>query len=382
MQIVRAFFMTLFAASSLAFADDGYDAWLRYRPLPDQNLADRYGEMCRQLVVFGKSEILTASAEELERGLEGMLGRKVARADEPSRDGALILATEKSASGFLDMPEKNSLAGLSPEGFAIFPARIGKNTGMAIVGKTDRGALYGAYHWLRHMQTLSPPESMQTAEAPAIPLRLLNLWDNPDGTVERGYAGRSVLYEAGRLIDDPQRHHDFGRLMASVGINGVAINNVNTGGKNLAGWKILTSEGIQEIVRPLADILRPHGVRIFISINFASPMLEGLGALETADPLDPAVRNWWKEKASEIYAQIPNFGGWLIKADSEGQAGPSRYGRNHAEGANMLAEALEPHGGLLIWRAFVYGFTGKERASQAYEQFRPLDGQFAQNALV
>lgn len=203
-------------------------------------------------------------------------------------------------------------------------------------------------------------------------LRLLNHWDNPDGTIERGYAGRSIFWRPDGMADTA-RVREYARANASIGINGTVLNNVN------AKPAMLSTAKLRETKR-MADVLRPYGIRVYLSVNFASP--KALGGLPTADPLDKRVVAWWRKKAREIYRLIPDFGGFLVKANSEGEPGPMDYGRTHVDGANMLADVLRPYGGIVMWRAFVYNATGGDRASQAYEEFAALDGQFRDNVII
>ena len=230
----------------------------------------------------------------------------------------------------------------------------------------DIGLLYGAYYLLRLQQSGQPVNPCE--ERPAFSLRLLNHWDNPNGTVERGFAGRSIF-----LNPDPERIKLYARANASVGINGAVLNNVN------AKPEALTTESLQK-AKEIADLLRPYGIRVYLSINFASPIK--VGGLKTADPLDANVVRWWKDKVNEIYKMIPDFGGFLVKANSEGEPGPQDFGRTHADGANMLGKVLKPHKGIVMWRAFVYNPQSSDRANQAYEEFMPLDGQFADNVII
>ena len=207
---------------------------------------------------------------------------------------------------------------------------------------------------------------------PAYTYRILDHWDNLDDTVERGYAGPSIWeWTSGKLPSE--RISTYGALNAKLGINGIVLNNVNASPVILDDWHLAR-------VGAISDILRPYGIRVYLSVNFASP--SALGGLPTADPLDPAVAAWWKEKVDRIYALVPDFGGFLVKASSEGQPGPQDYGRSHADGANMLADALAPHGGILMWRAFVYSPNGQDRARQAYDEFVPLDGEFRSNVSI
>ncbi len=242
---------------------------------------------------------------------------------------------------------------------------------LVIAGGSERAALYGTYRVLRDYASGRMPDTYDLREKPSYDLRLLNHWDNLDGSVERGYAGRSIWWESDSLRLPLYRA--YGRANASIGINGTVLNNVN------ASPRVLDSLHIDK-VRRIADVLRPYGIKVYLSINFSSPSV--LGGLPTADPLDPQVIAWWHRKVKEIYASIPDFGGFLVKANSEGLPGPQDYGRTHADGANMLADALKPYGGIVMWRAFVYDPTETDRAKQAYAEFLPLDGKFRRNVIV
>lgn len=263
------------------------------------------------------------------------------------------------------------------DGFAIVkPADGGP---IEVKARRSAGLLYGAYELLR-MQETGNGVSNETS-SPAFEYRLLNHWDNPDGSVERGYAGKSIWKwdeingDKGTMsIDLKERLTTYARANASIGINGSVINNVN------ASPSILSLEYIKKI-KVIADLLRPYGIKTYISVNFASPMV--LDGLKTADPLNSEVSAWWKKKAKEIYKEIPDFGGFLVKANSEGQPGPGDYNRTHADGANMLAEALAPHKGIVMWRSFVYGnHEGEDRVKQAITEFEDLDGKFAKNVIL
>ena len=254
--------------------------------------------------------------------------------------------------------------GLARDGYTI-KYQGGKTV---ISAANDAGLLYGAYHLLRLQQTGQSCDNLDISEQPAYDLRILNHWDNPNGTVERGFAGKSIF-----LNPDPERMKIYARANASVGINGTVLNNVN------AKPEALSTESLQK-AKSIADQLRPYGIRVYLSINFASPIK--VGGLETADPLNAEVVKWWKEKVNEIYKLIPDFGGFLVKANSEGEPGPQDFGRTHADGANMLAGVLKPHKGIVMWRAFVYAPQSPDRANQAYLEFMPLDGQFADNVII
>lgn len=258
---------------------------------------------------------------------------------------------------------------LGKEGYTIRTSE-GKTV---LEAATEQGLLYATYQLLRLQAEGADCTRLDIREKPAFDIRVLNHWDNLDGTVERGYAGRS-LWKWEELTDSvPARYREYARANASVGINGTVLNNVN------ASAEILSAGYLQK-VRKLADVFRPYGIRVYLSVNFASPIK--LGGLSTADPLNEGVARWWKEKVQEIYGLIPDFGGFLVKANSEGQPGPCDYGRTHAEGANMLAEALKPYGGIVMWRAFVYSPSDADRAKQAYLEFQPLDGRFRDNVMV
>jgi len=369
------------AAPTPASGEDGYDLWLRYAPLDDAVRADAATRL-KAIVVPGSatgsrpsarapSSTLSAAAGELERGLSRMLSRPVPIASAVA-DGSVVLAgpTDLPRLEDLDLP----LAGLGRDGFLIRRVDLDGRDVTLIAANEDVGLLYGAFAFLRYLATGQSLAGIDVVDAPKVDLRLLDHWDNLDGSVERGYAGQS-LWDWWRLPDylDP-RYTDYARANASLGINGAVLNNVN------ADAEILTARYLAKIAA-LAGAFRPYGIRVYLSARFSAPI--DLGDLATADPLDPAVRAWWRAKADEIYALIPDFGGFLVKADSEGQPGPQRYGRTHADGANMLGEALAPHDGVVLWRAFVYSQSDAEdRVKQAYDEFVPLDGRFADNVIV
>ena len=254
--------------------------------------------------------------------------------------------------------------GMAKDGYTI--KSQGDKT--VIAAANDAGLLYGAYHLLRLQEMGQQGGSLDISEQPAYDLRILNHWDNPNGTVERGFAGRSIF-----LNPDPQRMTMYARANASIGINGTVLNNVN------AKPEALSTESLQK-AKDIADQLRPYGIRVYLSINFASPIK--VGGLKTADPLDADVIRWWKDKVAEIYRMIPDFGGFLVKANSEGEPGPQDFGRTHADGANMLADVLKPHRGIVMWRAFVYKAQSSDRANQACLEFMPFDGQFRDNVII
>ena len=255
------------------------------------------------------------------------------------------------------------------DGFAI----TSSEHQVRILSSTEAGLLYGVYSLLRMQAAGQVTVPLSVTEQSVYDLRILNHWDNLDGTVERGYAGCSLWNWEELPGTLSPRYEAYARANASVGINGTVLNNVNASPQVLA-------TGSLEKVKALADVFRPYGIKVYLSVNFASPIQ--LGKLDTADPLDKEVIRWWRRKVKEIYTLIPDFGGFLVKANSEGQPGPCDFGRTHAEGANMLADALKPYGGIVMWRAFVYSPTDSDRAKQAYLEFMPLDGQFHDNVIV
>ncbi len=295
-----------------------------------------------------------ASVEVLSRHASATLNIAAEELRQSWRGNPVILAIEKDKA-------------LAADGFKIVCSE-GK---IRVISPTGTGLLYAAYHLLRLQE--SGQAIASTTENPAYTLRILNHWDNTDRTVERGYAGES-LWDWEKLPHTlSQSYKDYARANASIGINGTVLNNVN------ASPGILSAEYLNK-VKALADVFRPYGIRVYLSVNFASPMV--LDSLPTADPLDKRVIRWWKKKAGEIYGLIPDFGGFLVKANSEGQPGPCDFGRTHADGANMLADALKPHKGIVMWRAFVYSPSDADRAKQAYLEFKPLDGNFRSNVIV
>lgn len=259
--------------------------------------------------------------------------------------------------------------------------------GLYVVGGQDKGVLYGMFHLLRLLVGKSELVGLERVENPYNEVRMLNHWDNMDekdfmGSVERGYGGNSIFFENCKIVKDKSRIKDYARLLASIGINSVSINNVNV---HALESKLITKELLPE-VSEIAAIFRKYGVTMFLSINYASPIT--LGGMDTSDPLDEDVKAWWKKQLAEVYTFIPDFGGVVVKADSEGRPGPFTYGRTHADGANMLAEALAPYGGLVFWRCFVYDCQQDwrdrktDRARAAYDHFMPLDGTFLDNVVL
>ncbi|KAB7763183.1 alpha-glucuronidase [Xanthomonas maliensis] len=355
-------------ASTAAHAEDGYDLWLRYQPVPTTVRAD---STLPALLLAGDSPTLQAARAELQRGVHGLLGTALADTAAVATDGTLVLGNAAAPQiAALQLPT----AGLGRDGYLLRSVTIGGHRAIVIVGGSDVGALYGSFHLLRLLQTGQSLHALAIRQVPSLQLRLLNHWDNLDGVVERGYAGASLWnWQTLPGYLDP-RYTDYARANASLGINGTVLNNVNAN-----AWS-LTPQYLDKTAA-LANVFRPYGIRVFLSARFSAPM--EIGGLPTADPLDARVQQWWRDKVAEIYARIPDFGGFLVKANSEGQPGPQDYGRTHADGANLLADALAPHGGVVMWRAFVYAHAQvDDRAKQAYDEFMPLDGAFRDNVIV
>jgi len=359
------------AAAPVASAEDGYDLWLRYRPV-EQPWGDRYRTALTQVVAVGESPTLRVAHAELQRGLRGLLGVTLADAASVSQDGALVIGARRSLPMLAGM--KLSLPAPGSQGYAIRSTTIGGHRALIVAAEDDVGVLYGVFHLLRLLQTRQSLDAVELQETPAFRFRVLNHWDNLDRSVERGYAGQSI-WDWHKLPDyiDP-RYVDYARANASLGINATVLTNVNSNAVSLRPDYL-------EKAAALANVLRPYGIRVFLTVRFAAPI--EIGGLQTADPADAAVKQWWQAKAAEIYRLIPDFGGFLVKANSEGQPGPQDYGRSHADGANMLADAVAPFGGVVMWRAFVYSNEQPDdRAKQAYSEFKPLDGKFRDNVLL
>jgi alpha-glucuronidase len=354
--------------------EDGYRLWLRYDLIADSKERAAYCAHLRGLVFPGETPTIAAARDELARGLAGRLGQSIDAIGEPLPAATLIAGTPRSCPWVSQLGLESELARAGEEGFVLAQTRWGDRTLLALAANFDIGLLYGAFHLLRLVQVGASLDHLAVVQRPRIRRRVLDHWDNLDRTIERGYAGFS-LWDWHLLPDDVSpRYRDYARANASIGINGVALTNVN------ANALVLTEPYLNKVAA-LAGVFRPYGVRVYLTARFSAPI--EIGGLDTADPLDRNVIRFWRRKAEEMYRHIPDFGGFLVKADSEGQPGPHNYGRTHAEGANMLADALAPHGGIVMWRAFVYDHkVPDDRAKQAYDTFRPLDGRFAKNVLV
>ncbi len=376
-KIASSFFL-VFGLAAVARAQTADQAWLSYRNETSHILFPR------QIRILGGSPLEQSAAEELKRSLRAViptidfehntnagLSARVAE----SLAGQTLVGTVKeihAASPSIPVP-----ADLAPEGYWISATGSGGNTTVVIAGSDDAGVLYGTFAFLRADPTA--PYENPIRSHPAMPVRWVDEWDNIDGSIERGYAGRSIFFEGGKVREDLAALGEYARLLASVGINGCNVNNVN----NAAPF--LQPEMLKGLAR-IADAMRPWGVRLALSADVASP--QKIGGLPTFDPVDPAVKAWWAAKIDEIYKLIPDFAGFTVKADSEGQPGPASYGRTPADAANLLANALQPHGGVVLYRAFVYNHhldwndPAADRARAACDIFCPLDGKFAGNVIV
>lgn len=371
-KLIAAWLCVMMAIS--AFAENGYDLWLRYIPVKQGDLRKSYTNWCSRVVITESSATMDAILHELSIGWKGMLGLGLTISKTiPVAGNALLIGTS-TAGPVKGLPIAQEAVALNAEGYLIKTVSIKGRPCLVVTAKTQKGLLYGVFALLQLMQTGQSLQGLNISRSPKLQLRVLNHWDNLNGTVERGYAGGSI-WDWQRLpgFIDP-RYIDYARANASVGINGTVLNNVNAKAVSLTKEYILKAAA-------LAGVFRPYGIKVYLTARFSAP--KEIGGLKTADPLDPEVRAWWKKKADEIYQYIPDFGGFLVKANSEGQPGPGDYRRTHADGANMIAEALKPHGGIVMWRAFVYeNRKGEDRATQAYREFKPLDGKFATNVLL
>lgn len=354
-------------------AESGYDLWLRYPQIVNAASKNQFVSLFSQVAMEANSPTKAVIRAELALAIGAALGIQPKFLSATANSKGLIIEKiqHPAVKGFFDAKTSDSIG---QEGFIIHQTGTAGNAKTIITANTDIGLLYGTFHLLRLMNSQATLSGIHILSKPGIGLRMLNHWDNLTRTVERGYAGSSIWnwHTLPDYID--QRYIDYARANASIGINAVALTNVN------ANATVLTPSYLQK-VKALADAFRPYGIKVFLTARFSSPI--EIGMLKTADPLDPQVQQWWKNKADEIYTLIPDFGGFLVKANSEGQPGPQNYGRNHADGANMMAAAVKPHNGVVIWRAFVYSSeTPEDRFKQPYTEFVPLDGKFSDNVIL
>jgi alpha-glucuronidase len=354
---------------ALLSAEDGYDLWLRYNKISNTAILSQYKKQINSPVVVGTSSTIAVIKAELSRAFSGLTGTPLKISASIEKSSSFIAGISSSSAILSSIVTKDELSRIGEEGF-IIKTRPGKTI---ITANTEIGVMYGVFHLLRLMQTHQSITNLSIVSSPKLSLRLLNHWDNLNRTVERGYAGFSIWdwHKLPDFID--RRYVDYARANASVGINGTVLTNVN------ANAVILTKPYLEK-VKALADLFRPYGIKVYLTARFSAPI--EIGKLRTADPINDTVQLWWQQKVKEIYELIPDFGGFLVKANSEGQPGPQDYNRTHADGANLLADAVAPFNGIVMWRAFVYSQTSNDRFRQAYEEFKPLDGKFKKNVLV
>ncbi|MCG5102489.1 alpha-glucuronidase [Oceanobacillus sp. APA_J-5(13-2)] len=339
-----------------------------------------YSSIASTISFTAKTILIDSAIAELKYALESMLNIVPTVQPYPTNEFSIVLGTFESVNlkGYGISPEL--FDDVNEEGYLLKTTADKKK--VLLIGKTDKGTLYATFHFLRILQREESIESLEIVEGPRNQLRMMNQWDNMDGSIERGYSGDSIFFHGNDFSEDLTRVRDYARLLSSVGVNAISINNVNV-------WDVetnLITKAFLPKVKKVADILRSYAITTYLSINYASPM--ELGNLSTADPLNEKVEKWWAEKVEEIYNYIPDFGGFVVKADSEGRPGPFTYGRGHVEGANVLARALQPFAGKVIWRCFVYNCLQDwrdrktDRARAAYDNFKPLDGQFLENVIL
>jgi alpha-glucuronidase len=364
----------LIAITTCGRAETGASGWLRYSRLPASE-RQRYALMPNQIVSLDDDAISKNATAELQRGLHEMLGRDLVSSQNVAGKDAIVIGTVNQIHAALR--SWTAPVNISDEGFTLHTLRADGHSYWLIAGKDSRGELYGIFHLLEQIAQQNP--FTDDTESPSAPIRWVNQWDNLDGTIERGYAGRSIFFADGHVRQDLTRVSEYGRLLASIGLNGCTVNNVNS------DLRTLDPAMLHELAR-IADAFRPWGVRMSLSIDLSSPQV--VGGLPTFDPVDPQVAAWWQQKVDEIYKLIPDFGGFVIKADSEGRVGPSKYGRTPAQAANTVARALKPHGGVVLYRGFVYNNhldwndLKADRARAGYDNFHALDGTFEPNVVI
>jgi alpha-glucuronidase len=370
-------FFALLLAVPAVYAETGYDAWLRYAPLSDAAARPYLMTLPAAVKVYGTSPVVQSAQRELIRGVRGMLGRTLRVQPSLPSESAIVLGT--AADLRAGIPQLRLAADLPADSYVVTTVTANGVSHLVIAGANDRAVLYGVFALLRKIGTGQTLNDHDPVQSPYAPVRWVNEWNNLDGTIERGYGGRSIFWENNHARADLTRVSDYGRMLASLGIQACSINNVN------ANPRVLAGDFVPEIVR-IAEAFRPWGVRVALAVDFGSP--KTIGGLDTFDPLDPKVAAWWKDKIDELYRAVPDLAGIVLKADSEGRVGPSTYGRTHADAANVVARGLQPHGGLLFYRGFVYDHhmdwknPKNDRGRAAYDNFQPLDGKFDANVIV
>jgi alpha-glucuronidase len=354
--------------------ETGAKLWLRFPKVPIPKRLAEYQAALTHIVSSGGGASTDLAEGELTAGLSGLTGAQVVVKSAVEGAGAVLIGTPTTSPLIAALPLAQRLAALGPEGYLVEATQSGGQPVIAVAANTEIGVLYGSFALLRHLQSHAALSKLPLSASPRMQRRILNHWDNLDRSVERGYAGRS-LWDWGALPGTlSPRYKEYARANASIGVNGTVLTNVN------ADAEVLTATYLAK-VKALADVFRPYGIKVYLTARFSAPI--EIGGLSTADPTNASVKQWWVTKANEIYQAIPDFGGFLVKANSEGQPGPQDYERTHAEGANALAAAVAPHDGIVMWRAFVYAEDSpQDRIKQAYDEFKKLDGQFSPNVLV
>lgn len=373
--MLRTLYLIAGLISALSLhAENGADAWLRYAPLDGVTAAQYRASLPAAVASYGSSPVARSAQRELIRGIRGMLVRTMRTPGGLPSESAIILGTLAELA-----PQFRLEAEIPPDGYWLTTATANGVSHTVITGANDRGVLYGVFGFLRKIGLGEPIANLNEKQSPYADVRWVNQWDNLDGSVERGYGGRSIFWENLHAREDLSRVGEYGRLLASLGISACSISNVN------ANPRVLASDFLPQVAR-IAEAFRPWGVRVAVAVDFGSP--KTLGGLDTFDPLDARTMAWWKAKADELYTAIPDLAGFVLKADSEGRVGPSTYGRTHADAANVVARGLQSHGGLLFYRGFVYDHHAdwtnpkNDRGRAAYDNFQPLDGKFDDNVIV
>jgi len=359
-----------------ARTETGADGWLRYQPL-EKNAAQKYAGLPASVVALGDSPVLGSAKSELIRGIRGMLARPLREENRLPHESAIILGTVSALQ--TAAPRLLEHVDFHGDDFLLATVQLHGVAYFVVTSTSERGVLYGVFRLLSRIARGESVSALRETQHPEAPIRWVDQWDNLDGRIERGYAGASIFFENGNVRADLTRAADYARLLASVGINGCAINNVN------ANPHVLEDSFLPQLAR-VADVFRPWGVQLSISVDLSSPKV--IGGLDTFDPANPHVAEWWKKKVNDIYGLIPDFAGVVVKADSEGRLGPATYARTPADAANVIARALAPHGGIVFYRAFVYNHhldwrePKNDRAKAAYDIFNPLDGKFDDNVII